>query len=75
MLTRVASRVGELTDAGRREKLEALARRVKSVYVQAFYDDNLRPMVDFVPEQIEARVEKELKPEYYPDQPLLLSPQ
>ncbi|UCC44146.1 MAG: TIGR03960 family B12-binding radical SAM protein [Candidatus Zixiibacteriota bacterium] len=61
----------ELSDAGRREKLEALVRRVKSVYVPTFYDDNLKPLVDFAPEQIDARVEKELKPEYYPSKPLL----
>lgn len=61
----------EMPEAGRRQKLEQICRRVRSVYVPAFYDHQRKPQVDFAPETIEARVEKELKPEYYPRQPIV----
>ncbi|MFZ5981076.1 MAG: TIGR03960 family B12-binding radical SAM protein [Candidatus Zixiibacteriota bacterium] len=53
------------------EKLEALCRQVESVYVPAFYDDNRKPLTEFAPEKITARVLKMLKPEYYPEQPIV----
>ena len=55
----------------KRAKLEAIVRKVKSVYVPAFYDENRKPKVDFAPETILARVEPSLKPEYYPEQPII----
>ena len=61
----------EAKGASRTEKLEQIVRRVKSVYVPAFYDENRKPSVDFAPDQIEARIMPELKPEMYPDQPLV----
>jgi radical SAM family uncharacterized protein/radical SAM-linked protein len=63
--------LGEMKSASRLEKLEAIVRRVESVYVPRFYDDQRKPMVDFVPAKIKARITKELKPEYYPDKPIV----
>ena len=61
----------ELKGKSRTEKLEALVKRVPSVYVPQFYDDNRVPLVDFTPVEIEARIAADLKPDNYPDQPLL----
>ena len=61
----------EMKDASREAKLEALVRRVKSIYVPRYYDNEARPVVDFAPAEIEARLVDELKPEYYPKQPLV----
>jgi radical SAM family uncharacterized protein/radical SAM-linked protein len=63
--------LAELRGKTRREKLEALVRRVESVYVPCFYDDQACPIVDFAPAEIKARVVEQLKPEYYPDQPIV----
>ena len=55
-----------------REKvLEEIVQRVESVYVPRFYDEQARPTVDFAPEEIRARLMRELKPEFYPPQPLV----
>ncbi|MBD3257715.1 TIGR03960 family B12-binding radical SAM protein [candidate division GN15 bacterium] len=61
----------ELKGAPREAKLQALVKRVKSVYVPKYYDDEARPTVDFAPENIEARLVDELKPDYYPAQPIV----
>ncbi len=61
----------EFADATREEKLAEICRRVASVYIPSFYDKQRRPLNDFAPEKIIARVEKELKPEYYPQQPIV----
>ncbi len=61
----------EMQGQTRVQKLEQLCRRVKSVYVPRFYDASRRPTTDFAPEQIEARIIGQLKPEYYPEQPIL----
>ncbi len=63
--------LGEMRSASRQQKLEALVRRVESVYVPRFYDDHRKPTVDFAPPTIKARVTRELKPEYYPDKPIV----
>jgi radical SAM family uncharacterized protein/radical SAM-linked protein len=63
--------IGEMRGKTRREKLEALVRRVESVYVPQFYDELRKPQVDFAPAKITARVIPELKPEYYPDRPIV----
>lgn len=55
----------------KKEKLLAIAQKVKSVYVPMFYDENRKPIEDSVPEQIIARAEPELKREYYPDYPIV----
>jgi radical SAM family uncharacterized protein/radical SAM-linked protein len=71
-LPEMLSILHEMPDADRREKLEQLCRRVESVYVPCFYDDSSRkPVVDFAPATITARLVSRLKPEYYPQQPLL----
>ncbi len=57
--------------AARRDKLEAIVRRVESVYVPAFYDEQRKPVCLFAPEKIKARVCSELKPDYYPSQPIV----
>ncbi|MDX9857712.1 MAG: TIGR03960 family B12-binding radical SAM protein [candidate division Zixibacteria bacterium] len=61
----------EMKRASRLEKLERLCRDVEGVYIPAFYDDNRAPRVDFAPPRITARLVPELKPEYYPRQPLV----
>lgn len=61
----------KMGEATRTEKLEALVRKVESVYVPAFYDDGRKPRVDFAPPVVKPRVLRTLKPEYYPSQPLL----
>ena len=53
------------------EKLETLCREVASVYVPAFYDENKKPLTAFAPEKINARVVSKLKPEFYPDRPIV----
>lgn len=53
------------------EKLEAIVREVESVYVPAFYDDNRKPLHLFAPETIRARLVKELKPEFFAEQPIV----
>ena len=63
--------IGEMRGKTRREKLEALVRRVESVYVPQFYDEQRKPIVEFAPAKIKARVIPELKPEYYPDKPIV----
>ena len=63
--------IGEMRGRSRAEKLEALVRRVESVYVPRFYDDQRTPLVDFAPAKIKARVIPELKPSFYPDKPIV----
>ncbi len=53
------------------ERLRAIVEQVESVYVPRFYDSELRPTVPFAPEKIKARTIPELKPEYYPSNPLV----
>lgn len=67
----ILSILHELKDASREEKLKAIAQKVESVYIPAFYDEDYQPKFDFVPEFVTARIEKELKPSYYPEQPLV----
>ena len=55
----------------RRDRLEAIVRRVPSAYVPQFYDENAQPTVDFAPAEIVARIASELRAESYPEQPLL----
>ncbi len=70
-LPEILSIIHEMKGATRTEKLEQIVKRVKSVYVPAFYDENRKPTVDFAPEAIEARLMTDLKPEMYPDQPIV----
>lgn len=60
-----------LKGKSRLEKLEALGRGVSSVYIPAFYDSEHRPLKDFAPPRIKARAVRQLKPDYYPKQPLV----
>lgn len=59
-----------MKDASRADKLERLVREVPSVYVPRFYDDQHQPLVDFAPAEIEARIVRQLTPDYYPDRPV-----
>jgi len=61
----------EMRGKPRFEKLTQIVRQVESVYVPRFYDEHRKPIQDFAPPKIRARVAKELKPEYYPQQPIL----
>lgn len=61
----------EMKGAPRREKLERICREVEGVYIPAFYDEQRKPIVDFAPERVTARLVSELKQEYYPRQPLV----
>lgn len=55
-----------------REKLlEAIAREVKSVYIPRFYGPDRKPIVDFAPHPIVSSMIHDLKPEFYPDQPIV----
>jgi len=70
-LPQMLSILYEMKGKPRREKLQAIVQRVESVYVPRFYDENRKPIEEFAPEKIRARVMKELKPEHYPKQPVL----
>ncbi|HWR82015.1 MAG TPA: TIGR03960 family B12-binding radical SAM protein [Candidatus Deferrimicrobium sp.] len=61
----------EMKDAPRSDKLRRLVKEIESVYVPTFYDGERKPLVDFAPPKIRARVIKELKPDYYPPEPIL----
>jgi radical SAM family uncharacterized protein/radical SAM-linked protein len=58
-------------DLPRAEKLLALGRTVESVYIPAFYDDQMQPTVEGIPTRVKARVVRELKSENYPSQPIV----
>ena len=70
-LPEMLSILHELKGRTRMEKLQALAQRVESVYIPQFYDNKRNPLTAFAPGRIKARLMKQLKPEYYPDQPIL----
>ncbi len=70
-LPQMLSVLHEMKDASREEKLRQLVSQVESVYVPRFYDDQRRPLVDFAPAGIRARLIVNLKPEYYPEQPIV----
>ena len=70
-LPQMLSILRDLKGEPRQRRLQALVEQVPSVYVPAFYDDNHHPVHPFAPETIEARVIPNLKPEYYPECPLL----
>ncbi len=61
----------ENKNLSRDEKLEAICKNVESVYIPRFYDNNRQPINDFAPLEIKARVMRELKPEFYPDNPIV----
>ncbi|HVP06422.1 MAG TPA: TIGR03960 family B12-binding radical SAM protein [Candidatus Acidoferrum sp.] len=60
-----------MSGQSRDAKLKAIVEQVESVYVPSFYDETRKPLHDFAPPKIKARVIRELKPEYYPSQPLV----
>lgn len=70
-LPEMLSVLHESKGASREEKLTRLVREVTSVYVPRFYDEQAKPIVDFAPSKIQARLIKELKPSYYPEQPIV----
>lgn len=57
--------------ASRDQLLEAVAREVESVYIPRFYGPDRKPLVDFAPHPIVSSMIRDLKPEYYPDQPIV----
>ncbi|MFQ5499194.1 MAG: TIGR03960 family B12-binding radical SAM protein [Candidatus Zixiibacteriota bacterium] len=57
--------------SSRADKLMLLARNVESVFVPSLYDHAHKPVVTGIPVQIKARVVPELKPEYYPERPIV----
>jgi len=61
----------DLGPATRKEKLQLLAEKVESVYVPRFYDAEHNPLDPVAPPEIRARIVPELKPEYYPEQPIV----
>jgi len=61
----------EMKGAERSEKLAEICRTVKSAYVPALYSDERIPLREEVPKEIEARAEKELRPDFYPPTPLV----
>ncbi len=63
--------VGANRDQSRIEKLKAIVRQVESVYVPRFYADDRKPINETAPEKVKSRLLRELKPEYYPPQPLV----
>lgn len=70
-LPQMLSVLHEMKGASREEKLRQLVSQVESVYVPRFYDDQRRPLVDFAPAGIRARLVTNLKPEYYPERPIV----
>ncbi|MBU8934613.1 MAG: TIGR03960 family B12-binding radical SAM protein [candidate division Zixibacteria bacterium] len=70
-LVEILSILHQMKDAPRADKLERLCREVESVYIPRFYDKDRKPIASFAPARIKARVVKQLKPEYYPAQPIL----
>ncbi|MEA3296260.1 MAG: TIGR03960 family B12-binding radical SAM protein, partial [candidate division Zixibacteria bacterium] len=70
-LPEMLSILHELRGQPRMEKLRALVREVESVYVPQFYDSERNPLNSDTPERIQARLIKQLKPEHYPEQPIL----
>jgi radical SAM family uncharacterized protein/radical SAM-linked protein len=70
-LIEILTIIHSMPDASRIKKLEEIVKNVKSVYVPAFYDDSINPINEFAPAKIEGRIEKELKPNYYPSQPIV----
>jgi radical SAM family uncharacterized protein/radical SAM-linked protein len=67
----ILSLLRDLKDQPRETRLKAIVEKVESVYVPAFYDDNHKPLHDFAPTRIKARIARDLKPDYYPSQPLV----
>lgn len=55
----------------KKEKLKLVVQQVESVYIPAFYDNDLQPLFDFVPEYVKSRIEPDLKREYYPEKPIV----
>ncbi len=70
-LPEMLSILHDLKDASREEKLTRLVQQVASVYVPRFYDEKAKPIVDFAPSKIQARLMKELKLSNYPEQPIV----
>lgn len=70
-LPEILSVLHEHPGAERTTILELLCRRVESVYIPRFYDDRRQPLTDFAPAEIKARIVAELKPEYYPNEPIV----
>lgn len=70
-LPQMLSIIHDSKGMSRGDVLAQIAGKVESVYIPRFYDENRRPVVDFAPPKIAARVVTALKPDYYPEQPIV----
>lgn len=70
-LPKLLALVAEHKGKPRQEILEVIVKEIPSAYIPSFYDDDLKPLHEFVPDEIEASVVPELKASYYPSQPIL----
>jgi len=70
-LIEMLSIINDNKDLSRNEKLETICKNVESVYIPRFYDKNRKPLKDFAPADIKARIMRALKPEFYPDNPIV----
>ena len=70
-LPEILAILGAMKSTSRADKLIRLAREVAGVYVPSLYDDSHNPKHDAVPTRIKARIISELKPEFYPSQPIV----
>lgn len=70
-LSQILAVLHELQGKPREDLLHAIAKGVESVYVPALYGNDRRPVRDFALPRIKARVIRELKPDYYPAQPII----
>ncbi len=70
-LLEMLSIIHEMKGKPRELIIETIVRQVKSVYAPRFYDADNKPIVDFAPEQVEARIIRDLKKEFYPTQPIV----
>lgn len=70
-LLEILAIIGEKRELSKEQKLQTIVEQVESVYVPRFYDAQAKPIASFAPEKIKARTIPYLKPEYYPDAPLV----
>lgn len=69
-LPEVLSVLIESGKSSRLEKLRALAKRVQSIYCPQFNKENCQPENELALKKIQFRTATQLRPDYYPDQPL-----
>ncbi len=70
-LPEILAILGEMKGKPRAEKLARLAQEVAGVYVPALYDASHQPANESVSIRVNARIVSELKPTFYPTQPIV----